>query len=301
IYSCRGADDYCRSNLYPQVCNSPRMNGVNENRMTGWPGFSIGVFVLMLLSVLDTCILTQTESKRQFKVVAGRSENITGKLSDPVDPRLLKEVFAADRNRSQDDLLNTVVDYEPKSPGFEIRFKSIEGRLWRGELRVKSNAAEGTYPLFIIKAGETPGERTEPVFIQVFNNEEDYRKSYWSLGKRFFGIEPWWLAIFMFPVAILSIYQVMRRTTREDEVLQARGIGPIYKLVKQKTHWEIAFGLGAFHGVKPGDRLVVLRPDGSTAGNLEAKTVEREFSEAILKLDADISPDHTISRFNQPQ
>jgi hypothetical protein len=124
--------------------------------MTGWRGFSVTIFMLMLLSVLDTCILTMTESKERFKVIAGRKENVSGKLTDPVDPKLIKEVFRADRSRSSEELLIEAIACEPEYPGVEIRFKGLEGRLWRGKLMVEPDTREGSYPIFIMKAAKTP-------------------------------------------------------------------------------------------------------------------------------------------------
>lgn len=272
------------------------MNIEGNPVVTGWRRVSVAVFIVMLLSMVDACVMTWSESKNHFKVVAGKNEDISGKLANPIDPRLLQATFAREGNTIPEDLLDKVITYEPAGKGFRILFKSVEGRLWRGKLITDPGAVEGVFPVRIYKVGEKPGEHTPQFLIQVFNDETGYRRSYWSIAKRFLGIEPWWITIGSIPLALLCVYLVMRQTTREDEEMQSRGIGPIYKLSKQKNGWEIVFGLGSDHGVKPGDRMIVVSREGRTLGHFEADDVKTESSSAKLGLDVNIDPNCLISR-----
>lgn len=255
---------------------------------------SIVVFTIMGVAMLDTCMMAWSNPKEHFRIIAGQQDNISGKTLQPVDPAVLKARFQIEGDQLPNDVWDKVLAYAPHHPGLRIHFLNAKGRLWRGVLDADPHVMEGDYPVRVFRVGDKLDEAGDPFLIRVFRDETGYRKSFWSLGKRFFGVDPWWIVLGILPVAAGCLVMVMRQTAREDAALQAAGIGPIYKLVKRKTHWELLFGLGSVHGVRPGDRLAVMGPDRKIRGVIEAKDVADESAGGDLPLDADIAPNYLI-------
>ena len=257
---------------------------------------SVAVFILMLLSMLDTCTLAWSTPKNRIKAVAGETKNINGKLVDPVDPKLLKVHFETDETQPAQNPVDAILTYEPRYREFQIRFVEAQGRMWRAVIRVEAGAAGGDYPIRVFQRDHHPGEDTPQLTVQIFSDEHSYRKSFLSLSKRFWGLEPWWITLFLLPVGGLCVYLVMRQTAEEETRLQSIGVGPIYKLAKGKNHWDIMVGLGSKHGIRPGERLQILNSKRQIKGYLEVLEVGPESSTAILDLNADIAPDDLIAR-----
>jgi hypothetical protein len=258
--------------------------------------FSVAVFVVMLLSMLDTCILAWSTPRNKIRAVAGETKNVTGKLADPVDPNLLKVHFKTEEAQPAQNPADEILAYQPRRPEFQIRFVQAQGRMWRGILKVEPTAAPGNYPIRVFQRDRDPGEDSPELTVQIFSDEGSYRKSFISLSKRFLGLEPWWITLFLLPVGGLCIYLVMRQTAEAETRLQSIGVGPIYRLAKGKDQWDIMFGLGSKHGVRPGDRLQILNANRQIKGSLEVLEVGPESSTAVLDLNADIAPDDLIAR-----
>jgi hypothetical protein len=258
--------------------------------------FSVALFVLMLLSMLDTCILAWSTPRNRIKAVAGETKSVTGKLVDPVDPNLLKVHFKTDETQPAQNPVDEILTYEPRHREFHIRFVQAQGRMWRAILTVEPTAAAGSYPIRVFQRDGDHSENIPQLTVQIFSDEHGYLKSFLSLSKRYLGLEPWWITLFLLPVGGLCVYLVMRQTAEEDTRLQSIGVGPIYKLAKGKKHWDIMFGLGSKHGIRPGDRLQILNPKRQIKGYLEVIEVGPESSTAILDLNVDIAPDDLIAR-----
>ncbi|MGB7918754.1 MAG: hypothetical protein WCF40_01735, partial [Desulfobacterales bacterium] len=52
--------------------------------------FSVAFFVLFLLVLIDMVAFIMSDAKTVFKVVAGGETEISGKLTDPIDPNELR-------------------------------------------------------------------------------------------------------------------------------------------------------------------------------------------------------------------
>ena len=257
---------------------------------------SVAVFILMLVSMLDTCTLAWSTPRNRIKAVAGETKSINGKLVDPVDPKLLKVQFKTNGTQPAQNPVEGILTYEPRYREFQIRFVEAQGRMWRAVLEVQPSTGGGDYPIRVFQRDRSPGKDTPELTVQIFADEHSYRQSFLSLSKRFLGCEPWLISLILLPVGGLCVYLVSRQTAEEESRLQSRGVGPIYKLAKGKTHWDIMFGLGSKHGIRPGDRLQVINPKGQIKGCLEAIEVGPESSTAMLDLTADIAPDDLVAR-----
>ncbi len=257
---------------------------------------SLVVFILMLSSMLDTCTLAWSTPRNKIKAVAGETRSISGKLVDPVDPKLLTVRFKTDETRPAQHPVDAILTYEPRYREFQIRFLEAQGRMWRAVISVEPNAAGGEYPIRVFQRDRNPGVDTPQLTVQIFFDKHSYRRSFLSLSKRFLGLEPWWITLILLPVGCVCVYLVMRQTAEEETRLQSIGVGPIYKLAKSKSHWDIIFGLGSRHGIRPGDRLQIINPKREIKGYLEVIEVGPESSTAILDLNADIAPHDLIVR-----
>jgi len=256
------------------------------------------ILLVILASMIDTFVAAILDLPDVLKVVAGEKAAINGKLPAsfrPVEgpPR---GVFVA--NRIKDPaLLAKILAYTPHHNAFTIRFVELRGRLWRAELITDAGAHAGDYPVQVYQAGAQQPIQGPAYRVQLFADKDAYRRSLASYFQKWLGIDPWWVAILLVPVVVFAFAREWKRSDAEEIALQQKGIGPIYKLTQGKDGWQIVFGLGSAHGVRPGDRLQVLddrrRPTGL---ELTAEAVGRQSAQARLDLGADIRPDYLIGR-----
>jgi hypothetical protein len=259
---------------------------------------TVAFFILFLITVVDSICFALFESKTVFKVIAGGQIPISGKLVKPVDVHNIPLRGAGGEFDPQGvEKLNRLLTYEPPQRGYHIQFTGLEGRIWRGLLQTELSALPGDFG-FNVFAPENPSTSAESAAYRViiYPDLNAYRGSFFSVSKRWLGINPWWISLVFLPVSILFFIAVFRATAIEDAKLQADGIGPIYKLAKCKEHWEVIFGLGHRHGVQPGDTLLILDPKRQPAGELPVEQVHADYSTARISLQEKIRADYLIAR-----
>lgn len=251
-------------------------------------------FCIIVLTMIDICIMAIFQSKYSFSILAGKTKYINGKLDQPVDEAILKSV----RNDpiKEKELINDILTYEPKSPYYKLTFVEINGRLWRGLLETDAAAPEKEYIMVVHPKGASTNQKTPQYKILLFQDYQNYLKSFGSITKRFTGVDPWWVAIGSLPIAILILLYIYRRTEQEDTILQSLGIGPIYKLAKHNDSWEILFGLGSKHGVKEGDHLILIDSQKKPVREIIVDKVGDDTSHASVKIDTVISHDYFIAK-----
>ena len=215
------------------------------------------VFGLLALAMADILIDAVGNRSNIFKAVAGTVVPISGKLMGSIRP--YAPVNAIFDNRIVDPArLDEILVCEPAYPAFRIRFIELKGRLWRAELQADSGAAAGQYPIIIRQRSLPPNPETPPLQVRIFADEGALHASQTSLFRRYLGMAPWVAALGLLPLALLLVYRAYKEAEGGVAALQARGIGPIYKMAYRKTGWEILFGLGSDHGVRNGDVLQIL-------------------------------------------
>jgi len=257
--------------------------------------FTLVVLILLALSIIDTLIMAVTGSKYIFKAVAGKTAFISGKLAAPVDENQVKRLTLLAGKEGQRTPYDEIITYAPQYDFLRLRFLEAKGRLWRGTLETTETALPGDYVVAIFQKALDPEEKAPKFTIRLFQNEQAYRKSFFSVSERYLGFAPFWVTLVLLPLALYCIFITMRDAGKELSDLQAKGIGPIYKLVKRKTDREVIFGLGSRHGVNPGDRLVVLNKHLEPVGEILAAEVGLESTTATYPLDNPIAPDHFIA------
>ena len=267
------------------------------------PRLSVLLFILFLAGVLDLVLYLVFDARSEvLRTLPGQSHEVVGKLPDAV-----QNVYAVARSDdpAQESeriaLLNDkVLAQKADAPGITVHFQDLRGKVWRGELRVAPQTPPGRHTLMVFPKEllhpEQLDAETSVVRVDVFANAAAMRRSYVSLCERFLGIGPWWLVAAIVPLAALLLLYTYRRAGEDEARLQADGIGPIYKLAKNKDHWEVLFGLGSAHGVQEGEELALLDAKRRRVGTVTALRVARESAEAKVRLDADISPFHVVAR-----
>lgn len=250
---------------------------------------------IALLAVVDGLVKGVRDPRDTFRVVAGGETFVNGKLDLTLDMDGIKshsEVSRADDPK----LLNDYLRYVASSPEIQIEFLELQGSLWRGVVRAPRSTPGGEITFQAYAKGQPPGEKTPRSTLRVFDSEERLRADQPSLVLRYLGMEPWWVLAGSLPLAVLFGFLVFRAQSDEEDQLIARGVAPIYKLAKRKEGWEILFGLGARQGVRVGDELCVLAPDGRAVGALKTTKVGPNSSHATLDLAMEIGPDYFVAR-----
>ncbi len=267
------------------------------------PRLSVLLFILFLAGMADIVLYLVFDARSEvLRALPGTRHQVVGKLPVAVENvNLLPRSEDAARESERVALLNAkVLDQKADAPGVSVRFLELRGRVWRGELIVAPEVAAGRYVVEVFPREvidrEAADREPSRVQVAVFPDAASLRASYASLSERYLGVGPWWVVSAIVPLAALLLFQAFGRAGREDAGLQARGLGPIYKLAREKDHWELLVGLGADHGVGEGDSLYLFDPKQRLVGTMTVLRVGPESAEARLGPDADVSPSHLVAR-----
>ncbi|HDI59296.1 MAG TPA: hypothetical protein ENF48_02885 [Desulfobacteraceae bacterium] len=257
---------------------------------------TMAVFGLLALAMADILIDAVGNRANIFKAVAGTVVPISGKLMGSIKPYAQQNAMFD--NRIVDPaLIDEILVCEPEYPAFRIHFLELKGRLWRAELQADSGAAAGEYPVFIRQRSLPPDPEAPPLQVRIFANEEALHASQTSLFRRYLGLAPWVVAMVLLPAALLLACRAYRGAEGSISALQARGLGPIYKMAYRKTGWEILFGLGSDHGLRNGDVLQLLdarhRPVGC---EIVAFHVGPQSGEAVVDPTVKLRPGFVVYR-----
>lgn len=271
------------------------------------PKFSILLFVLFLVGILDIALYLIFDARGDIlRSLPGQSHEVLGKLPESIqNVNALPRERDAEKDAQRIALLNDkVLAYAADAPGISIHFQELRGRVWRGELTVADGTPPGRHTVRVFPkemlATPPPSEEPSTVKVQVFATPAALRASHMSLAERFLGVGPWWVIMGIIPLAGVLLVVTFRQGGADEARLRARGLAPIYKLARNKDHWELVFGLGSEHGVQEGEHLELRDPNDRLVGMVTALRVKRESSEARLDLDADISPFHLVGKASTP-
>ena len=258
--------------------------------------FSIAFFIVFLLTLIDMVAFILTDSKTVFKVVAGGETEISGKLTDPIDPNELRPLPDQSGGPLANRDLNRLLAVSPENRHYAIQFTGVNGRIWRGILKTEPFAAPADLAFHVLQTGKAEEPRPIIYHVFIYPDEASYRHSYLSLTKRWTGIDPLWAPLMLLPLGVLIFWIGFRIARQEESDLQAGGVGPIYRLVKQKEHWEVVFGLGSRQGIRPGDTLQVLDSRHRAVGEIVAREVAVDHATATIDLQTPIRADYLIAR-----
>ncbi|MFZ0134774.1 MAG: hypothetical protein WAK95_19720 [Desulfobacterales bacterium] len=266
------------------------------NNKTAFRRVSIAFFSLFLLTLIDMAAFIISDARTVFKVVAGGQTEIGGKLADPVDPHELRPLPDQSADPEADRDVNHLLTASPPHRPYAIRFTGVNGRIWRGILTTEPFAAPADLTFQVLRTGKPAEPESVTYHVFIYPDESAYRRSYLSLTKRWTGIDPLWAPLVLLPGGMLIFWIGFRIARQEESDLQNGGIGPIYKLIKKKDHWEVIFGLGAQQGIRTGDTLLVLDARHRPAGEIVAGEVADDHTTATVDAKAPIRADFLVAR-----
>lgn len=254
---------------------------------------AVAACMLLLLAVADACWLAIGDDRDLFRVVAGGAAPASGDLLIPADSRStdLHARALADGPAALDRHLRADLD----SPDVTVHFLELQGRLWRAQVLAAPGTPPGEHRMTVRLAGQ-PRDEAPAYTVRVFIDLPDLRADQPSLFLRAMGVQPVWVVLGALPLALLAGALVYRLAGRELERLLAAGIAPIYRLARRGGEWEVVFGLGRAHGVRPGQRLAILDRDQRPVGQLVAETVDAQTATARVPLGENIGPGHFVAR-----
>jgi hypothetical protein len=257
---------------------------------------TIVVFVLFALAMVDILVDGILDRGQVFKVVAGNSEQISGKLMGDMRPYTPPNAVLSNRI-DHPDRLDRILTYAPRDPAFTLKFIELKGRMWRAELAVDTAAAAGDYQMRVFPRADPPATDVPYLKVRIFADAEALRASHASFFRRHLGIAPWAGAASLLPLVAWLLYLTFKAAEGTISALQARGIGPIYRMAYRKTGWEILFGLGRDHGLRNGDTLQILDPHQRPVGReIVAFHVGRQSGEAVVDAAVKLGPGFMVCR-----
>ncbi|WP_027366537.1 hypothetical protein [Desulfocurvibacter africanus] len=259
-------------------------------------GIAILTLVILTLAFLDASISGFLEPDTLFRAMPGDIIPVNGLLEKDVDGAQKTSGFPEERFDP-----NTLLKVTLSNQTVRIHFEELKGRMWRGTLTIPDATKPGEQQFWVHGRYNSPSTDDEVYVLRVFADEASYRADFKSLSMRWLGVRPWIAAASLFPVGILLLGGSFFMTGRAEAQRQTLGIGSIYKLAKHDEHWEVIFGLGSKHGVREGDRLLVLNASRSPVADLVAQKVRADFSIAQLSLDAKIEPGYFVARKDSTQ
>jgi hypothetical protein len=93
----------------------------------------------------------------------------------------------------------------------------------------------------------------------------------------------------------LSLGVLVSLAVKIEKLMAQKGQAEIYKVERMEGACTIAFGLGTRHGVKPGDQVTILNPEGSFLGIALIQQSSAQDSVALATLDQSIKPGYLVS------
>jgi len=264
---------------------------------------SVLLLTLFVFGVADIVLYLVFDARGDMlRALPGRQYEVVGKLPESVQNiNILPRSDDTMQESQRIALLNDkVLAQQADVPGFSLRFLELKGRIWRAELTIGPDVPLGPHKLQVFPRetlrSDAPPVEPSVVNVTVYADAAAMRRSHLSVCERYLGFGPWWLVT---GVAILAGFVLWRQFTlsgETDAALQASGLGPIYKLARNKDHWELLFGLGRRHGVREGDVLALLDQKRTRVGSVTALRVGEESSQARLGLDAMVSPFYLVAK-----
>lgn len=241
--------------------------------------------VIALLALVDGLLVHFREPANLIKTLPGAHVDINGELTDEA--------------HSVQDLTFT-----SDSGELTATFASIHkgyflgGDMWRGRLMVGPQIPPGEYSLSVIPK-RTVSSRKAPAFrIIIFPDTLTLQKSSTSLIRRWFGISAFAVAAGCLPGILLAFGAVFLLSGKRDALLVAAGKAEIYRVSRTEDGWEIRFGLGTAHGMRPGTRVAICDDAGRQVGTGTVEVSDQMNSVAQATADQEIKVGSIINRLS---
>jgi hypothetical protein len=238
-------------------------------------------FLLFFLAVVDAVVARFREPPQVFHVLAGARVEVNGLLEDP--------------GTEINDLAIAGAD------GYlEMRWQGIHqgfwlgGRMWRGVLLVSPATPPGDYRVAV---SARPSGKVSALFdISVHADAASQRRSFKSIIARASGVAPGWVAVGLFPLGLLGMGVVLLLSRRCEALLAAEGSAEVYWAKEGDGGWQVAFGLGARHGLGPGSRLRLLDDRRQAVGWVDVTEVREDDAIGVALGTGPVHPGFVVTR-----
>lgn len=232
-------------------------------------------------AAVDGVVASARQPANTFDVIPGMSIRLSGPLPEKVEgPSEL--VHTGDPS-----ILHLSI--EAVGSGFWLG-----GEMWRGILTIDPQALPGELSFRVLPKGK---EHPSPVFrIMVHKDAQGLQHAEKSFVAKYCGISPWNLAALSVPFIIVALGAVYYFSDRMEQFMAMEGKAVVYMVREGDSGTEIAFGLGAKHGVRPGDRFTLMDEQEVALCDIEAWKVSDADSIAILKACTDVKAGCIVRR-----
>jgi hypothetical protein len=239
--------------------------------------------ILFILSGLDGLVAQFRTPPNEVRAIPGQAIKVNGPCSPDI------------QELSQ-------LAYESSSDGVRVEFEALHsgfwlgGTMWRGQLVLSGDLRPGTHGV-MVRSGIDPNEKPFALFvIQVFSSPEELRQAARSLILRRLGITPW-IAFFVFiSLAVLTFALTYYVSHQRDSMMADLGLAEVYRVAMGEGCREVAFGLGAAHGIQAGDLVTLMNPSGERVGKVKVIQVFDVDSIGTVDLETMVRPGFVVAR-----
>ena len=257
------------------------------NQAASWrklAGRACALFCLLAsLAILDGLVTKFREPVNVFHVLPGDEVDIDGPI-----PENIKQT--------------EVLTYASDSKGLAITFAVIHpgyfmgGNMWRGRLSVARDVPPGKY-VVTVRPRDYPAAKPGYEFrVVVYPDAMSQRVAFPSMIKRQTGRSPYLVAAAFLPLILITLGMVYLLSRRIDLLQAASGRAEIYRVARNEGQLLVSFGLGTKHGVKPGDQVTLLDPEGNYVGTVRVEESSEQDSVGYATIERDIRPGYLVSR-----
>ncbi len=240
-------------------------------------------FLLAFLAVLDGIVAKFREPVNVFHVLPGEEAEINGPI-----PENIKTPQA--------------LTYTTDSPDLQVSFDAIHsgyflgGNMWRGRLAVESNLAPGKYAV-TVKPKDYPKDKPGyDLRVVVYGDPLSRQAQFKSLIRSQTGASPYLVAAAFLPLIGITLGLVYLLSRRIEALQAEKGLAEIYYVSRKEGEYRLGFSLGTRQGVKPGDQVAILDPEGNPVGTARVEESSDQDSVGLTASEHDIRPGYLVSR-----
>jgi hypothetical protein len=241
--------------------------------------------LLASLAVLDGLIAKFREPVNVLHVLPGEVADIDGPIPE--------NIKATEALAYTGDTPELAINFEVIHPGY-----FMGGNMWRGRLAVGQNLAPGKYTVTVRPRDYPAGKPGYDFRVVVYGDPLSQRRGFRSLIKSQTGISPYLVAGAFVPLILIAFGMVYFLSQRIDALRVQGGLAEIYRVARapEEGGYLVTFGLGTDHGVRPGDQVYLLDPEGNYVGSIKVQESSEQDAVALVTVDRDLRPGYLVSR-----
>ena len=237
--------------------------------------------ILLSLSIIDAVIAGFRQSANVFDLLPGTTVEINGIMLGKVESA--REITWT--GNSNHILLT--IDSIQKGHWFG-------DNMWQGRLTIDPDIKAGEYTLSVgLESVEV--QKPGKFLIRVYKDYAGYRQSFKSLIKRYFDVSPWIMAAAFSTFVVSAFGYIFFLSGKIEQLMAKQGKAVVYRVKKGDDGCEIAFSLGAAHGIRTNTSLALLNEKGKPAGTVVVHNVSETDSVAKVGSGCTVKPGYMVS------